>query len=607
MMKKIKLVVFFFFFVFIYPVSAQVTAYYRSEELTSIYSIVNEKKNTNFFFPVYNNFPSQKTAYRVTKSTKIYIPEKIKTQFKQGLSLSLRYYTKNIAQIHLHIVTNDNKRRELINNINPADGYGLPSIINFENIKYLKEIDVEFEIKDKEIPFDLVFSSLDLVRYKIKNEISPSSIFQKNPFDNKTYSNQFNSKPFQSNGELAYFPKAITYENLRGRIDVQNEGKRDINDLLIEAVLLFLEDYPFYDVKKIDRNKFLISSKIFLEKCKDLPKCDLVDSINSYLSNTVNDPHFKIRSTCEKPKKNTPVYVYQIDGKYVVSAILDEELQKKIPLGSEILKINGDSFLNKNLSFKEVNEELLKNTIGSNVVLEIMKPTGEFDDIDYCVKDKYEISEKFNPKNLYVKKINDSLAYLKINKITYDLNIAYLNNYELIEHSKGLILDLRGCTGGDFLAASQFLSYFISGEFVLFNYGDGNDIYKYPVIVSEQTNISYNYNKNGKVVILVDESTACVSEMIVHALVKYRRENTKIVSKSKHTAGALSFAYEVNLPEGITIVTNALGDKRKIFLDDSIIEDKGIEPDILIDIKSVEDLQPYKDKVLEKAIFNLIH
>lgn len=602
-----RITVFSCFLLFLRPVNAQLTAYYKNEELSTIYSIVNDNKKTDFFFPVFKNFPSKNSGFRLTKSSSIQIPEKIKGQFNEGLSLSIRYYTKNIKQIHFYIVTNDNKRKEIINNINPADGYGLPSIISLDlpNNKYLKEIEVQFDVKEKELPYDFVFSTLDLIKYRLESEISPANIFQKRPFDNSKYKSRYKSTPFQSNGELVYFPKSITNETFKGGIDVRNDGKIVINDILTESVLQFLEDYPFYDTKKISKKEFLESSKIVLNKYKQFSKCNLVDSINGYLSKTINDPHFKIRSTCEKPKKSTPIYVYEIDGKYIVSAIFDEELQKKIPLGSEVLRINDYNFLNKNLSFQKVNDELLKNNIGGSVFLELIKPSGELERINYLIKDKYTIPDNFKPQNLYIKKINDSITYFKINNVTYDLNTAYINNFNLIDQSKKLVLDLRGCTGGDFIAASQFLSYFIGEEFVFFNYG--NDSVKYPIIVSESKNSSYNYSKGNKVVLLVDENTACVAEMIVHALTKYRKETTQIVSKDKHTAGALAFAYEVNLPEGITIVTNALSDKKKIFLDDTIIEDKGIKPDILVDIKSVEDLQPYKDKVLKTAIINLNH
>lgn len=606
-MKKTKLLLFFCFFTCLHFVSAQVTAHYKSEEITTIYSFANEKKNTNFFFPVHGTFPSQNTGFRLLKSSKIHIPKKIKTQFKEGPSLSIRYYTKNITRIYFYLITNDNKKKELMNNINPVDGYGLPGILYLDNIKNLKDIEIQFEVKEKKLPYDFIFSTLDLINYRLASEISPATIFQEKPFNNIKFKDQYKSSPFQPNGELVYFPKSITSEIFKGSIAVRNDGEMSINDLLTESVLKFLEDYPFYDIKKNDKKKFLESSKIVLKKYNNLSKCDLVDSINGYLSKTINDPHFRIRATCDKPKKNTPIYLYEIEGKYLVSAIFDKELQKKIPLGSEILRINNYDLRNKNLSFKKINEELLKNTEGSSVLLDLIKPSGESERISYVIKDKYEIPDNFKPKNLYIKKINDSIAYVKINKVTYELDNAYLNNYDLISQSKGLVLDFRGCTGGDFIAASQFLSYFIGKEFVFFNYGDGRDGDKYPIIVSESKKKSYNYNKDNKVALLVDENTACVAEMIIHALTKYRKETTRIISKDKHTAGALSFAYEVNLPEEVTIVTNALSDQMKIFLDDRIIEDKGIEPDILIDIKSVEDLQPYNDKVLEKAIFNLNH
>ncbi|MGR3856199.1 S41 family peptidase [Chryseobacterium indologenes] len=518
-----------------------------------------------------------------------------------------RYYTKNIGQIHLYTITNNDQRKEVNVNPNPADGYGLPTIasLNLDKDAYLKKIEIQFEVKEKELPYELVFSSLDLVNYKIKDEISPSSVFQKKPFDNSQYSSQQKSNPFQSHGELASFPENITNENFKGRIDVDNVGKIDNKELLAETILLLLEDYPFYKEKEIDKNSFLKSSKQFLDRNIYLSKCEFVDSINSYLNRTISDPHFKIRSACEKPKRTTPVYTYRIGDKYVVSAIFDEELQKKIPVGSALLKINGRA-LTKNMDYKEINDELLKQPVKSYMSLDFIRPSGESDNVTYFIKDKYEIPENFKPRNLYLKKINDSLVYFKINKITYELNTAYLNNLDLINSSKGLVLDLRGCTGGDFLAASQFLSYFIGNEFVFFNYGYDKSGKKESVIVNESKNRSYNYHKKGKIVVLVDADTACVAEMIVHALVKYRKDNTHIVSKDKHTAGALSFAYEIYLPEGVTVVTNALGDKRKIFLDEKIIEDKGIKPDLFIEIQSVEDLQPYKDKVLEKAISNFL-
>lgn len=606
-MKFAKLIVICCLFHFFHAVNGQVRAYYKSEVITPIYSVISKEKNSSFFFPVYNNFPSKNTSFKVTKNTEVFIPENIKDRFKEPVSLFFRYYTKNIGQIHLYTITNNDQRKEVNINPNPADGYGLPTIasLNLDKDAYLKKIEIQFEVKEKELPYELVFSSLDLVNYKIKDEISPSSVFQKKPFDNSQYTSQQKSNPFQSHGELASFPENVTNENFKGRIDVDNIGKIDNKELLAETILLLLEDYPFYKEKEIDKNSFLKSSKQFLDRNIYLSKCEFVDSINSYLNRTISDPHFKIRSACEKPKRTTPVYTYRIGDKYVVSAIFDEELQKKIPVGSALLKINGRA-LTKNMDYKEINDELLKQPVKSYMSLDFIRPSGESDNVTYFIKDKYEIPENFKPRNLYLKKINDSLVYFKINKITYELNTAYLNNLDLINSSKGLVLDLRGCTGGDFLAASQFLSYFIGNEFVFFNYGYDKAGKKESVIVNESKNTSYNYHKKGKIVVLVDADTACVAEMIAHALVKYRKDTTHIVSKDKHTAGALSFAYEIYLPEGVTVVTNALGDKRKIFLDEKIIEDKGIKPDLFIEIQSVEDLQPYKDKVLEKAISNFL-
>lgn len=598
----------FHFLLLLTFVNAQITAYYKNEEVTKIYSIVDEKENTNFFFPVYNNFPYKNKGYSVRENTSIEIPEKFINNFKDGLSISIRYYTKNVANIHFYIVNNENKRQEISNNFNPVDGYNVSGIIGLDLNKnqFLKQIVIEFDIKNKNMPFDFIFASLDLVKYVLKNEVSPSNIFQNYPFDNGKFRNDFKYTTFQSKLLLSKFPKSITKEKFKGSIEIINKGNKSINEMLIECVLLFLKDYPFYREKKINEDEFLKSSKLTFEKYEDLSKCDLIDSLNVYLNRTINDPHFKIRSNCEKSEKYTPIYVYEIKGKYIISAIFDEELKQKIPLGSEILKINNQSFLDEKLNYKDINEKLLKNIKGSSVSLEIKTPSEEIKKISYFIKDKYHIPDNFKPQNLLIKKIDDSIVYFKINKITSDLNISYLNNYNLINNSKGLVLDFRGCSGGDFVAASQFLSYILDKKFLFFKYGDGYDNKKYPIIVNKPKDNTYIFNKNKKIALLTDEGTACVAEMMINALSKYRNIKPIIVSKDQHTAGALSFAYEVNLPEGVNILTNCLGDKRKIFLDNKIIENSGIKSHIITSIESVEDLQPYNDKVLKNGINYLL-
>ncbi|MEF9476371.1 hypothetical protein OWR28_00060 [Chryseobacterium sp. 1B4] len=303
-MKFIRLTVICCAFLFFHAVSGQIRAYYKSEIITPLYSVISKEKNSNFFFPVYNNFPSKNISFKVTANTTISIPDDIKNQFKEPVSLSYRYYTKNIEKIRIYIITNDNQRKEL-NTITPAEGYGYPTItsLNLDQDKYPKEIEIQFDVKEKGLPYDLIFSSLDLVNYRLKDEISPSAVFQKKPFDNNQYTNQYSSTPFQSNGELASFPEKVTNEIFRGRIEVDNIGKTDSKELLAETLLLLLEDYPFYDVKKINKDEYLKVSKLYFDKNKYLSKCEFIDSANSYFKRTINDPHFKIGSVCEKPKK----------------------------------------------------------------------------------------------------------------------------------------------------------------------------------------------------------------------------------------------------------------------------------------------------------------
>ncbi|MEF9476372.1 hypothetical protein OWR28_00065 [Chryseobacterium sp. 1B4] len=68
-----------------------------------------------------------------------------------------------------------------------------------------------------------------------------------------------------------------------------------------------------------------------------------------------------------------------------------------------MLKIN-DHILTKNMNYKEINDELLKQPVKSYMNLEFSKPSGEVANVSYFIKDKYEIPDNFKPKNLYIKK-----------------------------------------------------------------------------------------------------------------------------------------------------------------------------------------------------------
>ncbi|HCR75651.1 MAG TPA: hypothetical protein DIW37_04455 [Chryseobacterium sp.] len=169
-----------------------------------------------------------------------------------------------------------------------------------------------------------------------------------------------------------------------------------------------------------------------------------------------------------------------------------------------------------------------------------------------------------------------------------------------MKSKKKLVIDLRNNGGGDFLIGAQILSLFIPDEFKYYQLRDKFSGKNEDVIVNK--NLSDNIISNKlELRVLVNKNTSCVSELLVYNLKKYFK-NTKVIG-IEHTAGALATLYEVLLENNnnVKFRTNAFA-RSIIMLDGKSIEGKGISPDIHVNIRKIEDLQPYNDKVLITAI-----
>ncbi|MCK9159857.1 MAG: S41 family peptidase [Bacteroidaceae bacterium] len=193
-----------------------------------------------------------------------------------------------------------------------------------------------------------------------------------------------------------------------------------------------------------------------------------------------------------------------------VNAVISGGPSEKVGLiaGDRIVSVNDTSFVGKKLT-NELAMHTLKGAKGSKVKIGI-KRTGE-KNLVY-----FNITRGEIPQNTIdaAYMITDDIGYIKVDKFGRTSHIELLNALAQLTHNncKGLIIDLRGNTGGYMEAATRMVNEFLpNGKTIV--YANGR---KFP------RNIEYA-NGSGScqkipLVVLIDEGSASASEIFTGAI-----------------------------------------------------------------------------------------
>ncbi|AMQ00386.1 hypothetical protein AY601_3520 [Pedobacter cryoconitis] len=585
---------------------SQTYAYYKTRKYIKNYTWLPDfkLKASGLQFPVFDDMESLGQSFLLPNQsilnfkTKSDTPEKI-----SSLNLVLRFFVQNVSIAEFKIT--DNQSHELKRTVKfISQGYQPPLFLNFDSLsafdkKNLK-IAITFQNLNTKNLARFIVGDAWLGDSKIEKHLSPSKTFMDLPYSNPRSTSSVQLTPFESTGQYLHFPTDQYEEHYKSNVFIE-DSLRKPEEILNDVFFSLLRSYPFYNERNLDKNQILTKAEALLREKSSL--CDKVAKISHFLNTELKDPHFSIQSKCslqsDKPLI-TPIYCYNFNDRAIVSAILDTELEEKIPLGSEILEINGKRIsLSKEFTVDHLHQ-LLKKTPGEKMIVKLINPAGITDEVNYSLKPMYSTSKKYsgNKGDTYTF-LNDSTTYYKINSINDQTINTFISNLDSINTKKNLILDFRNCGGGDFLAGARFLSSFIQKPFKYFDFEKLNSNKLDSVIVNRNLSPS-NFRENGRIAVIINKNSACVAELLAGCL-KKERANAKIFG-SESSIGALAFTYQVVLPnEEISFTTNAIS-YGKILINGKSIETKGIVPDVLVKLEKVEDLAPYEDKVLRAAV-----
>ena len=360
-----------------------------------------------------------------------------------------------------------------------------------------------------------------------------------------------------------------------------NNEKIDPQDLFLESWLLVKQSYaePHLNNQNWSRWK-----KRYANKIKD--NDDAYVAINTMLA-SLDDPYSRLLSkeefmeqskSIESKMYGIGVNIASVSGKiYIVNVI------KGSPADSSGLK-QGDMLLsvdNHQIKGKSIFQvaQYIKGTLNETVTLVILRN-------DEKITKKVKRAE-IKVKTVECKKLDKNTGYIHIlSFIGNETPVEFISALDKVKDSKGLILDLRGNTGGLFQNA-----VFVSNLFL-----KNGDIVS--VIGRDGMNSSYRVQESDFVydkplVVLVDGDSASASEIETGALKDNNR--AKIVGTKTFGKGVVQKIYALPNQMGMNLTI-----AKYLTPDGHDINEKGIEPDYEVTFTR-DDLQKNFDRQLEFA------
>ncbi len=270
--------------------------------------------------------------------------------------------------------------------------------------------------------------------------------------------------------------------------------------------------------------------------------------------------------------------VEMINGRVVIISPLNGSPAAKAGLlpGDQILKANDQDLTGLTLDDATT---FIKGISGTEVALTIYRPS-TLETLIVKV-----IREKISVPNVVGEKLENNLAYFKINIFSLDLNDEFLKVKDQVidPFTKGVILDLRNNPGGYTFSALNLADNFLPKNEIILQEKYPDDVITYTTGIDKTVDLP--------IVVLVNEGTASAAEILTAALQEY--EEAEVVGTK--TFGKGTGQTIANFSDGSALkytVFEWLTGKGKS------LEGEGITPDYPITNTALNDLQLAKAKEL---------
>ena len=390
---------------------------------------------------------------------------------------------------------------------------------------------------------------------------------------------------------------SVTYNNCRikqikrinniSEVNIINEENVSPKELFLDSWQIIKTNYYKNNLNKQNWSRW---KKRYTNQIKT--EEDAYVAINSMLA-SLDDSYSKFMSKEEFMAQNSAINsklygiginIASIAGKIYIVNVLEEAPAyiAGIRAGDIILKVNGEDVNGQTIYHVA---QLIRGEVNQNLELELLRGREKFVKV---VK-----REEIKIKTIDAKKLTEDIGYIRVSSfIGVDTPKEFIIALNRMKDSKGLILDLRGNSGGLFQNAIMISNLFMKkgvivnviarqGKKNVYAAQDGGCIYDNPVVV------------------LIDGNSASASEILSSAL----RDNSRAVLVGTKTYGKGLVQKIFSLPNqsgmNLTIA-------RYLTPKGVDINKKGIEPDFTVNfshsdfINNVDPQLIYAQRYLEK-------
>ena len=301
---------------------------------------------------------------------------------------------------------------------------------------------------------------------------------------------------------------------------------------------------------------------------------------------SLNDPYSRFLTKDEFTKQNTSisskifgigVSITNDSGKIKIINVMDQTPAQFADLrkGDIILAVNNKDI--SGLSIADVSN-LVKGPENSLVIIDILRG-------------KTKISKQIIRKEITIKTIkstiDDNIGYIQIPSfISNSIPHEFIETLENTSNTEGLVIDLRGNTGGLLSNAIFISNLFINkGKIVSIV---GRNGYRYDVLAQNS-----NININKPIVILVDQTSASATEIFAGAMKDLHK--AKIVGVRTYGKGMVQKIIPMPNETGLNLTI-----AKYLTPGGNDINKKGITPDYSVYF-SKNDIETKTDTQLEMA------
>ena len=324
----------------------------------------------------------------------------------------------------------------------------------------------------------------------------------------------------------------------------------------------------------------------------DVDKTKLVDSAIAGMLSTLDknstyvggsDTNFSIY--LEGSYEGTGIQVFNDeDNNVVIYSVFEGTPASKAGLkaGDIIIKLNDKDTTNMLVSDFS---DLVKEQKGN------FKITYKRENIEKTVKIKADTVELKSVSSKMIEKSNKKIGYIRTTIFANNTDEQFKKELNSLEDKgmNGLIIDLRGNSGGHLTTAEEIISMFLDSSHPIYQIKTKENQSKYYSTGKE--------TKKYKIVILIDGNSASASEVLTSALKE--QYGASLVGEKSYGKGTVQELQTLPNGEQYKLTTKSwLTSKGKV------IDGKGIEPDykVSLDDKYAEDPSDENDNQLRKAI-----